>query len=184
MSMTTKSTAEHARVDSVKVAVEENPGATTEGIGLIAGVARSTAAKTLAMLSVAGEVTRHRGGRDRGKRLPDRWTLAGEEMPPAYAGHATSSASTEPADAKPPETTEASAAASASVDRRLKAGGLEPLVLDYLEQHADSGPHGPTAIAKALERSSGAVGNCLERLTGAKKVRQVSDKPRRYSKAA
>jgi len=33
-------------------------------------------------------------------------------------------------------------------------------------------------------RSSGAVGNCLVRLTDAKQVRQESDKPRRYSLAA
>ncbi len=57
-------------------------------------------------------------------------------------------------------------------------------MLDYLKKNADSGPHGPGAVAKALERSSGAVGNCLVRLAEAKKVRQVSDKPRRYSLAA
>ena len=39
-------------------------------------------------------------------------------------------------------------------------------------------------VAKALERSNRAVGNCLVRLTGDKKVRQDSDKPHRYSLAA
>ena len=60
-------------------------------------------------------------------------------------------------------------------------GGLDPLVLGYLEDNKDSGPHGPTQVAKALERSSGAVGNCLERLTKDKKVKLVTEKPRRYS---
>ena len=47
----------------------------------------------------------------------------------------------------------------------------------------DAGPHGPTAVAKALA-SSDAVANYLARLAEAKKVREVSDKPRRYSLAA
>lgn len=57
-------------------------------------------------------------------------------------------------------------------------------MLAYLKANADSGPHGPGAIAKALERSSGAIGNCLTRLATANKVKQVSDKPLRYSVAA
>jgi acetate kinase len=69
-------------------------------------------------------------------------------------------------------------------DRRLKAGGLDPLVLKYLKDNADTAPHGAGAVTKALERSSGAVGNCLVRLTEAKKVKQDSEKPRRYSLAA
>jgi hypothetical protein len=44
--------------------------------------------------------------------------------------------------------------------------------------------HGPTTVARALARSSGAVQNCMTRLTKAKQVRQDSDKPRRYSLAA
>jgi hypothetical protein len=40
---------------------------------------------------------------------------------------------------------------------------------------------GATAVAKALSRSAGAVGNCLTRLAAAGQVRQVSEKPRRYS---
>lgn len=76
-------------------------------------------------------------------------------------------------------------AASANTEGgKLKPGGLDPLVLGYLKDNADSGPHGPTVIAKALQRSSGAVGNCLVRLTKAKQVRQDNEKPRRYSLAA
>ena len=53
-------------------------------------------------------------------------------------------------------------------------------MLSYLKDNAEEGPHSPTEIAKALQRSSGAVGNCLERLTKDKKVKRVVDKPRRY----
>jgi DNA-binding IclR family transcriptional regulator len=66
----------------------------------------------------------------------------------------------------------------------VKPGQLDGLVLSYLKKNADSGPHGPTAVAKALNRSSGATSNCLTRLTNAKQVRQDSEKPRRYSLAA
>ncbi len=54
-------------------------------------------------------------------------------------------------------------------------------MLGFLEDNKDSGPHGPGQIAKALQRSSGAVGNCLERLTNDKRVKRVVDKPRRYA---
>lgn len=67
---------------------------------------------------------------------------------------------------------------------RLKAGELEPLVLAYLKQNKGTAPHGPSHVAKALGRSSGAVGNCLVRLTDAKKAKRVADKPLRYDVAA
>lgn len=53
-------------------------------------------------------------------------------------------------------------------------------MLDYLAKHAQSDPLSPAAIASGLGRSAGAVGNCLTRLTGAGRVRQVSKQPRRY----
>jgi hypothetical protein len=208
MTTNTKSNAKTSPDEAVKKAVADTPGGTTEGIAQVAGIARSTAGKVLGRLADKSDITRHKGGRDGGKRLPDRFTLAGVEMPPAYAAHVTSGALREPAaseqrgigkpggasngkggkaDSKRASGGSAgkpATGASADGDRRLKAGGLEPLVLDYLKKNADSGPHGPTAVAKALERSSGAVGNCLVRLTDAKKVEQVSEKPRRYSLAA
>jgi hypothetical protein len=73
--------------------------------------------------------------------------------------------------------------ASSGKPARLSAGALDPLVLDYLKKHKATAPHGPSQVAKALGRSSGAVGNCLVRLTGAKKAKQVSDKPLRYDLA-
>jgi hypothetical protein len=139
------------------------PEATVAQIAVSAGVGRSTAGKMLAQLESDGEVHRTEGGREGNRRLPDVWSLAWKQPAPAE----------KPAGGKgEPE------------GGKLKPGGLEPLVLGYLKKHADSGPHGPTGIANELQRSSGAVGNCLERLTEAKKVKRVTDKPRRYSVAA
>jgi hypothetical protein len=76
------------------------------------------------------------------------------------------------------------ASSAAGKPDRLKAGGLEPLVLKFLATNKNGGPHRPTQVAKVLGRSSGAVGNCLVRLTEAKKTKQVTDKPRRYALVA
>jgi hypothetical protein len=83
MTTITKTRSKGSPDEAVKTAVEKTPGGTTEGIAMTAGIGRSTAAKALARLADASEVTRHKGGRDRGKRLHDRWTLAGVEMPDA-----------------------------------------------------------------------------------------------------
>jgi MarR family len=165
MSKTKTPTAKQAILEVLKV----EPQASVAQIAVSAGVGRSTAGKLLAQLESDGEVQRTEGSRDGKRRLPDLWSLAGQQ--PAANDANTKSASA--TDGKP----------SGDADR-LKPGQLEPLVLAYLEANADSGPHGPTIVAKALERSSGAVSNCLVRLTAAKKVKQVSDKPRRYSLAA
>jgi hypothetical protein len=197
MSSKTKTEPKGSPEEAVKAAVETTAGGTTEGIAQVAGIGRSTAGKVLGRLAAAGEVTRHHGGRDRGKRLPNRWTLAGVEMPAAYAGHVLGDAKAAPT-AEGGETAEGKAPAGEGIasdakasDRtasagkpesgKLKPGGLDPLVLGYLEDNAGSGPHGPTQVAKALERSSGAVGNCLARLTNEKEVKLVTEKPRRYS---
>ena len=186
MSSKTKTESKGSPEEAVKAAVETTAGGTTEGIAQVAGIGRSTAGKVLGRLADAGEVTRHQGGRDRGKRLPDRWTLAGVEMPAAYAGHVLAaeqpaSAAGDGKGAKAPAADKPAGGKSEPADGQLKPGGLDPLVLGYLEDNADSGPHGPTQVAKALQRSSGAVGNCLARLTEEKKAKLVTEKPRRYS---
>jgi hypothetical protein len=170
MSSKTKTESKGSPEEAVKAAVETTAGGTTEGIAQVAGIGRSTAGKVLGRLADAGEVTRHQGGRDRGKRLPDRWTLAGVEMPgQVLAAEQPASAASDGKDVKAPAADkpaggkgDAAASASEPADGKLKPGGLDPLVMGYLEDNAGSGPHGPTEIAKALERSSGAVGNCLK----------------------
>jgi len=175
--------------ETVTKAVKENPGATIESVAQQAGIARSTAGKVLGRLAEARELIRHEGGRDGRKRLPDRFTLKGVELPAAYATHVgeRGKAAAEPASGKPGKRKPSAgsrngkptASASGKPDR-LKAGGLERLVLDYLKKNKDAAPHGPSQVAKALGRSSGAVGNCLVRLTDAKKTKRVSNKPLRY----
>lgn len=196
MSSKTKTESKPSPEEAVKAAVEKHPGATAEGIAGVAGIGRSTAGKVLGRLADGDEVVRHQGGRDQGKRLPDRWTLAGVEMPDAYAHHVVGDSKGTAATAEgkgnapaakaegkasEPKSGEGAASASEPAGGKLKPGGLDPLVLGYLNDNADSGPHGPTQVAKALQRSSGAVGNCLARLTEEEKAKLVTEKPRRYS---
>lgn len=64
---------------------------------------------------------------------------------------------------------------------RLAPGELDKLVLAYMRKHKKELPLGAGKIAKGIERSSGAVANCLVRLTEKKKVRLAQQKPRLYS---
>lgn len=63
---------------------------------------------------------------------------------------------------------------------RLRPGQLDGLVLGYMKKYEGELPITATKVARGIKRSSGAVGNCLERLAKAKKVRRVGEKPRRY----
>ncbi|HWC47561.1 MAG TPA: hypothetical protein VG448_01620 [Solirubrobacterales bacterium] len=68
-------------------------------------------------------------------------------------------------------------------EARLRPGQLDGLVLGYMKRHKAKLPLSPTAVARGIKRSSGAVGNCLNRLEQAEKVRLVEKKPRRYGLA-
>lgn len=70
---------------------------------------------------------------------------------------------------------------AATKNKRLRPGELDDLVLTYLHKHKDDGPLTASAIGKAIERSSGAVANCLARLAKDKRVRQAKRKPRAYA---
>ena len=65
--------------------------------------------------------------------------------------------------------------------KRLRPGELDGLVLAHMRKHEDDGPLTASAIGKAIERSSGAVANCLARLVKDKRVRQAKRKPRAYA---
>jgi predicted DNA-binding transcriptional regulator YafY len=163
-------------------ALAANPEATAAEVAAAANVGRSTASKVLARLTSSGEVRRIEGGRDGARRLPDRFALASAE-PAADDGKPEAAADAAPKAADDGKPKAADDAKPKAAGEHLKPGQLDELVLAYLKDNADSGPHGPTTVAKALVRSSGAVGNCLVRLTKAEQVRQDSDKPRRYSLA-
>jgi len=64
--------------------------------------------------------------------------------------------------------------------KRLRPGELDELVLTYLNEHKEDGPLTASAIGKGIDRSSGAVANCLARLAKEKKVRLAKKRPRSY----
>jgi predicted transcriptional regulator len=138
--------------EAVAKALASQSDQTVAEIAAATGRARSTVGMALAALERGGVARRTRGGRADHSPLPDRWSIGtgGETSRP-----------------DPPA-------------GRLRRGQLDELVLDYLDAHANDGPVGATAVAKALGRSAGAVGNCLTRLAGAGRVRQVGATPRRY----
>lgn len=67
--------------------------------------------------------------------------------------------------------------------KRLGPGQLDGLVLGYMKRHKGELPITPTKVAGGIKRSSGAVGNCLERLEKKERVRLTDKKPRRYDLA-
>jgi hypothetical protein len=72
--------------------------------------------------------------------------------------------------------------ASRETSKRLRPGELDGLVIAHLREKEDALPLGAGAAAKGIDRSSGAVSNCLERLARSEEspVRRASEKPRTY----
>jgi len=132
---------------------------TVDDIAAAVKISRTSARKYLAGLTVKKTVNREPGGRDGRRKLPDVFSLPGKKRR-----------------GKPAK----KAAASASKNGRLGPGGLDKYVLDYMRKHKKEAPHTPHSIAKAIERSSGAVANCLGRLEKDKTVRLVKAKPRQF----
>jgi DNA-binding IclR family transcriptional regulator len=148
------STAKSASQEAVVRALASRNELTNAEISATAGLARSTVGKALVALEGMGIVRRHPGGRHGRLRLPDRWS----------AGHG-----------------DEHHAPARGAAQRLRPGQLDGLVLGYINSQGTA--VGATAVAKALGRSAGAVGNCLTRLAGVGQVRQVSEKPRHYTSA-
>jgi hypothetical protein len=63
---------------------------------------------------------------------------------------------------------------------RLRPGELDGQVLAYMRRHKSDGPLTASAIGKGLDRSAGAIANCLARLAKDGKVRQAKKRPRAY----
>ncbi len=60
-------------------ALRQHPNATAVELADHASIGRSTAGKTLVKLAADGRVIREHGGRQNGRVIPDRWTLAPDE---------------------------------------------------------------------------------------------------------
>jgi len=147
-------------------ALADRPGATATELAEAAGIGRSTAAKLLATLATQGHVERQPGGLKDGRRAADRWTL------PAPAPTAITPASPSepiPGAEQPP-----------TGSGRLRSGQLRQIVLGCLADRPGQ-TLSPTAIAKTLDRSAGAVANALRVLAGQGAAVQTQAKPRRYT---
>ena len=65
--------------------------------------------------------------------------------------------------------------------KRLRPGELDGQVLAYMRRHKNDSPLTASAIGKGIERSAGAIANCLARLAKHGKVRQAKKRPRAYA---
>ncbi|MGI8311658.1 MarR family transcriptional regulator [Saccharopolyspora hattusasensis] len=194
--------------DKVWAALHANPGATTTDIAEAAGVGRSTAGKILATWAKDGSVTRISGIGDGGRRSADCWTITHTDQitPPQGPASPTHDDTTpqpatveEPSQPQSPGQNDASTAEekesaedareASGVDDapgpiikgpRLSKGELRGMVEDYLTEHPGE-EFSPNTIGKALNRSSGAVNNALEKLVADGYAVQTQDKPKRFA---
>jgi hypothetical protein len=136
-------------------------------LGALADRPGATASELLATLAADGRVLRQPGGLKNGRRTPDRWTLP---IPAPTQEPGAPSSTTSPAAAGRPPTGSG----------RLRPGALRELVLACLAERPGQALS-PTAIAKTLDRSAGAVANALRVLAGQGAVAVTQAKPRRYT---
>jgi hypothetical protein len=158
-------------------ALHTRPGATGPDLAQAASIGRSTATNLLAALARAGLAHRTPGGGQGRTRRPDRWSPAPR---PAAAPAA------EPAPGlRPPTPAPATRLSATDTDTtvppngKLAGGQLRDLVAEQLRAHPDR-ELTPAAIAKALNRSAGAVANACVRLTVLGQATQTCPAPRRY----
>lgn len=137
--------------------LKEKGTATVDDICEALKISRTSARKYLAGLTVDKKVHREEGGREGRRELPDVFSLPGRKQ----AGK------------------QAKRDSGGSAGDRLRPGELDKHVLGYMPRHKQEAPHSPSAIAKGIARSSGAVANCLARMDG-EQVRLAQAKPRRY----
>ncbi len=97
----------------------------------------------------------------------------------ASNGQTTQAAPTRKGRRAPADTKPAPAVNAKSGTARLMPGGLRDQVLAYLADRPGE-ELSPNQVAKALDRSSGAVGNALETLAERGEVRKTSQAPRRF----
>ncbi|MEV0675909.1 hypothetical protein AB0I60_05225 [Actinosynnema sp. NPDC050436] len=160
-------------------ALQDNPGSTAAALAVAAGIGKSTAPKILTRWERDNLVTRAPGIADGGSRPADRWSITTAEEP----------TDDQPTDEQPTDD-ESGGAHEEQVDgetkpksERLASGALRGMIEDYLRENSGQ-DFSPNAIGKALDRSSGAVHNALEKLVASGYAVRTSDKPKKYSLAA
>jgi hypothetical protein len=173
--------------EAILGALTTHPHATVTELARAAGIGKSTAGKLLATLEAQGRAVRRPGERTGGRRAPDQWSRAAEpaeDAPTASATTAHMPMLPTPAESTASEQRAQPAASTDPTDAvtsaRLRPGALRGLVLDHLTQQPGQ-ELTPTAVAKALGRSAGAVGNALATLAATGEVVQASGTPRRYA---
>lgn len=172
-------THEHALL----AALVQHPGSSSAELAELAGVGGSTARRLLAAAQQKGMVDRLPGHRFGGRRNPDRWSLLD---PTATSACERDEALTEPQADEVPERSrlEAVPAPESSATReRLGKGALRGLVEDFLREHPGQ-EFGPTALAKALHRSAGAINNACEKLVAEGYVHRARQAPKRFTLAS
>jgi DNA-binding MarR family transcriptional regulator len=174
---TMRTAAAPSSAEALLGALAGQPGATAADLAEVAGIGRSTAGKLLASLQAEGRVVRQPGGYQHGRRAADRWTLP---TPHATATPATATQDSRAAAATPTAEASDTDAQPRPESGRLGAGELRQLVLSCLADRPGQALS-PTAIAKTLGRSAGAVANALRTLASQGAVIQTQANPRRYT---
>jgi DNA-binding transcriptional ArsR family regulator len=159
--------------ETLLAALAERRGMTAAELADAVGIGQSTSAKHLAALEAAGTVERTPGGRsETGRRVADRWSITGNAPTP-------DTTALNPAGAAPSGAVNGNEVALTDSVGRLGRGVLGSLVLEYLAGRPTEA-FGPSALAKALGRSAGAISNSLDAMAIRGQVDLVADKPRRY----
>lgn len=197
---TTTTTTRTIAEDKLWGALRANPGATTTELSISAEIGKSTAGKLLAAWAADGSVERI-SGTQAGRRAADRWTIPTTDSPagdaptsggdggapssaaaPSSTAHGPTAAPTTGSSTGDEATTAPEVADSAATTKvpRLGKGALRGMVEDYLRTHPGE-EFSPNAIGKALDRSSGAVNNALEKLVTDGYAVRTQDKPKRFA---
>jgi len=157
--------------ERVNKALVAHAGSTASELAEATGLGKSTVGKALAALEAAGLARRDIPAVEAGGRRPAaRWS------PPPATSHAAAPGDPNCA-AKAAGNDEAPVRVGDGA--RLRPGQLGTLVLEYLVAHAEDAV-GPTALGKALNRSTGAIANALARLAASGDAVLASETPRRY----
>jgi hypothetical protein len=168
--------------ETITQALAAHPEVTAADLADVLGIGQSTAAKRLTALEAVGSVRRAPGGRVRGARVADRWSIApsgpGATEPEPVAPN-SGAPDTDVAETILPETAAHETAVAHGGSSRLARGALGALVHDYLATRPGEA-FGPSAVGKALGRSQGAVSNSLATMAARGEVELAGDKPRRY----